>query len=116
MINPASLQSTGSADQPGQAPQITPGQPSILFEIGPFKGLDTWRSPLQMQPAYLTNMSFMTLDDTLMSIVTDKGRQDLFTGFSTPLGFDIFYPQTAGQAYGFLVQAANWKQIDYIGL
>lgn len=114
-INPSLLGSSGASDQPQQAPAITPGQPTILFEAGPFKGLDTWRSPLQMQPNYMTTLSFMTLDDTLMSIVTDKGRQDLFTGFSTPLGFDIFYPATGGQAYGFLVQGANWKQIDYIG-
>jgi hypothetical protein len=85
------------------------------MEIGPFKGLDTWRSPLQMQPFYLTTATFVTLDDTLMSITTDKGRQDLFTGFSTPLGFDVFYPQTGNQAFAFLVQGANWQQIDYIG-
>src|SRR5438105_4483457 len=94
---------------------VQPGEPTVLFEIGPFKGLDTWRSPLQMQAEYLTAMSLVQLDDTLGSIVTAKARQDLFTGFSVPLGFDVFHPATSGQPYAFLVQGANWKQIDYIG-
>lgn len=86
-----------------------------IVDIGPFKGWDTWQSPWYMEQSVLTDVSFMQFDESLGGIVTAKGRENLFTALTDPLGFDVFYRST-GQAYAVVVADGVWKLIDYIGL
>lgn len=111
----------GASQQPQEAPVAGPNQPMPLFELGPFKGLDLWRSPLQMQDQYLTDMSMMVLDEVLGAITDAAGRVSLFinAGLTMPiLGMDVLRPANPSPnaiPYLFTVTGSGtvW-QIDFV--